>query len=122
MKMTSSLSILAILGLAALAPVAAHAQTVWKLASGYSENTFQTVNLKQFARDVATATGGRLVSWQFWIDRGGTFTDIVARAARRRARHAQAAVGKPRALPRRRRRRHPRPARHRAGPSRSGRS
>ena len=61
MKMTSSLSILAILGLAALAPVAAHAQTVWKLASGYSENTFQTVNLKQFARDVATATGGRLV-------------------------------------------------------------
>ena len=26
--------------------------------------------------------------WQFWIDRGGTFTDVVARAARRRARDA----------------------------------
>lgn len=61
MKMTSSLSALAILGLVALAPAAAPAQTVWKLASGYSENTFQTVNLRQFARDVAAATGGKLV-------------------------------------------------------------
>ena len=40
--------------------------------------------------------------WQFWIDRGGTFTDIVGAPPGRRARHAQAAVGEPRALPRRR--------------------
>ena len=51
---------LATLALAACVPVAAHAQTVWQLASGYSEQAFQTVNLKQFAQDVATATGGRL--------------------------------------------------------------
>ena len=63
MKMISpvpNLATLAALCLAALVPLAAHAQTVWQLASGYSENTFQTVNLKQFARDVAVATGGKL--------------------------------------------------------------
>ena len=60
MKMTSSLTMLATLFLLALAPLAAQAQTTWQLASGYSENTFQTVNLRQFARDVAVATGGRL--------------------------------------------------------------
>ena len=55
-----SLARLATLAVAAGAPLAAHAQTVWKLASGYSEQAFQTVNLKQFALDVAAATGGRL--------------------------------------------------------------
>ena len=40
---------------------AAQAQTVWKLASGYSEQAFQTLNLKQFAQEVAAATGGRLM-------------------------------------------------------------
>ena len=62
--------------------------------------------------------------WQFWIDRGGTFTDIVGAPARRHARHAQAAVREPRAVPRRRGRRHPRPARpgaRRADPGRAGR-
>ena len=39
----------------------AQAQTVWKLASGYSEQAFQTLNLKQFAQEVAAATGGRLM-------------------------------------------------------------
>jgi TRAP-type C4-dicarboxylate transport system substrate-binding protein len=57
--MTKILS-LATLAFAACVPVAAPAQTVWKLASGYSEQAFQTVNLKQFAQDVAAATGGRL--------------------------------------------------------------
>jgi len=51
---------LATLAIVACLPVAASAQTVWKLASGYSEQAFQTVNLKQFAQDVATATGGKL--------------------------------------------------------------
>ncbi len=60
MKKTPSRMILAALAVAAMAPLAAHAQTVWKLASGYSENAFQTLNLKQFARDVGLATGGRL--------------------------------------------------------------
>lgn len=60
MKMSMSRIVLATLA-CAIAPLAAQAQTVWKLASGYSENAFQTLNLKQFAGDVATATGGRLV-------------------------------------------------------------
>ena len=60
MKKTSSLMTLALLAVAACVPAALRAQTVWKLASGYSETAFQTVNLKQFAQDVALATGGRL--------------------------------------------------------------
>ncbi len=32
------------------------------------------------------------VRWQFWIDRGGTFTDVVGRAPDGVAGHAQAAV------------------------------
>jgi 5-oxoprolinase (ATP-hydrolysing) len=32
--------------------------------------------------------------WQFWVDRGGTFTDVVGRA-RRRAAHHQASVRGP---------------------------
>ena len=60
MKMISSLLNLALVLAVASAPLAARAQTVWKLASGYSENAFQTLNLKQFAQDVGAATGGRL--------------------------------------------------------------
>ena len=60
MKTISSLLNLALALAVASAPLAARAQTVWRLASGYSENAFQTLNLKQFAQDVATATGGRL--------------------------------------------------------------
>ena len=44
--------------------------------------------------------------WQFWIDRGGTFTDIVARDPGRQPVHPQAAEREPRPLPRRRDRRH----------------
>ena len=45
--------------------------------------------------------------WQFWIDRGGTFTDVVGRRPRRQPRRVQAALGEPRSVPRCRRRRHP---------------
>ena len=45
--------------------------------------------------------------WHFWIDRGGTFTDIVARDTRRPDPRAQAAVGEPRRLRRRGARGHP---------------
>ena len=38
------------------------------------------------------------MGWQFWIDRGGTFTDIVARRPDGSLAHAQAAVGEPGAL------------------------
>ena len=60
MKTISPLLNLALVLAVASAPLAARAQTVWELASGYSENAFQTLNLKQFAQDVAAATGGRL--------------------------------------------------------------
>jgi TRAP-type C4-dicarboxylate transport system substrate-binding protein len=60
MTRTRFLACLLALSAAVCAPAAARAQTVWKLASGYSEQAFQTVNLKQFAQDVAVATGGRL--------------------------------------------------------------
>ena len=59
--------------------------------------------------------------WQFWIDRGGTFTDIVARAPGRPPADPQAAVGEPRPLRRRRGGGHPRaarPRRRRADPGR----
>jgi TRAP-type C4-dicarboxylate transport system substrate-binding protein len=39
---------------------AAHAQTTWKLATGYRAETFHTQNLQQFAQDVQQATGGQL--------------------------------------------------------------
>ena len=45
--------------------------------------------------------------WEFWIDRGGTFTDVVGRRPDGAPGHAQAAVAQPRALPGRRRRRDP---------------
>lgn len=38
----------------------AHAQTSWKLATGYRAESFHTENIAQFARDVKTATGGQL--------------------------------------------------------------
>ncbi len=37
------------------------AQTKWDLPSGYGANTFQTKNLEQFAADVKTATGDKLL-------------------------------------------------------------
>ena len=51
--------------------------------------------------------------WQFWIDRGGTFTDIVGRAPGRLAPHPQAAVRESGAVSRCRDPGHPRPARPR---------
>lgn len=38
----------------------AHAQTTWKLASGYRAESFHTENLAQFGRDVEAATGSKL--------------------------------------------------------------
>lgn len=47
--------------IAALAAASvAHAQTHWKLATGYRAESFHTQNIAQFARDVEAATGGRL--------------------------------------------------------------
>lgn len=45
---------------ALLAAGAAHAQTQWKLATGYRAETFHTQNLQQFAHEVQEATGGQL--------------------------------------------------------------
>jgi 5-oxoprolinase (ATP-hydrolysing) len=53
-------------------------------------------NWRRTVRHVAA--GIRPVSWQFWIDRGGTFTDIVARTGRA-ADPDQTAVGEPACLP-----------------------
>jgi len=38
----------------------AHAQTQWKLATGYRMESFHTQNILQFARDVESATQGKL--------------------------------------------------------------
>jgi len=49
---------------ATLAIVVSHtaaATTTWPLATGYAADTFHTVNLRQFAADVATGTHGELV-------------------------------------------------------------
>lgn len=43
------------------AATVAHAQTPWKLATGYRAESFHTENIAQFAREVATATKGQLV-------------------------------------------------------------
>ena len=49
-------------GLAALASAApAAAQTKWNLPSAYPADNLHTENLAQFAKDVETATGGKLV-------------------------------------------------------------
>ena len=45
---------------ALIAAGAAHAQTSWKLATGYRAETFHTQNLQQFASDVDQATAGQL--------------------------------------------------------------
>lgn len=45
---------------ALLAAGAAHAQTQWKLATGYRAETFHTQNLQQFAQEVQEATAGQL--------------------------------------------------------------
>ncbi|MFY3384800.1 TRAP transporter substrate-binding protein [Paracidovorax sp. MALMAid1276] len=45
---------------AAFGASAVHAQTKWDLPTGYSANTFQTVNVQQFAKDVDDATQGKL--------------------------------------------------------------
>ncbi len=36
------------------------AQSSWRLASGYSDASFHTVNLREFASDVSRSTGGKL--------------------------------------------------------------
>lgn len=50
------------IALAALAVCAANAQAQvkWDLPTGYSANTFQTVNVQQFAKEVDELTGGKL--------------------------------------------------------------
>lgn len=45
---------------ALLAAGAAHAQTSWKLATGYRAETFHTQNLQQFSQEVEQATAGQL--------------------------------------------------------------
>ena len=41
-------------------PALAIAQTKWNLPTGYAEGNFHTQNIKQFADEVRTATGGKL--------------------------------------------------------------
>jgi TRAP-type C4-dicarboxylate transport system substrate-binding protein len=51
-----------VFGLTAIAlATSVSAQTKWDLPSGYGSNTFQTKNLEQFAADVKSATGGKLL-------------------------------------------------------------
>lgn len=40
---------------------ALQAQTTWKLATGYRESTFHTLNIQQFSREVAQASAGQLL-------------------------------------------------------------
>jgi hypothetical protein len=54
-----------------------------------------------------------MTKWDFWIDRGGTFTDIVAAGPRRPHPDPQTALGEPRAVQGRSAPGHPRPARPR---------
>lgn len=51
----------AILIAALVAAGAAHAQTNWKLATGYRAESFHTQNIQQFSRDVDLATRGELL-------------------------------------------------------------
>ena len=51
----------AILIAALVAAGAAHAQTSWKLATGYRAESFHTQNILQFGRDVDAATRGELL-------------------------------------------------------------
>lgn len=50
----------AVLIAALLAAGAAHAQTNWKLATGYRAESFHTQNIYKFAQDVEQASGGQL--------------------------------------------------------------
>jgi len=51
----------AVLIAALVAAGAAHAQTTWKLATGYRAESFHTQNILQFGRDVDLATRGELL-------------------------------------------------------------
>lgn len=42
------------------AATVAHAQTTWKIATGYRAESFHTENIAQFSREIATATKGQL--------------------------------------------------------------
>lgn len=58
--MKRRLTILALSIAAACTALPAHAQTTWKLATGYRAESFHTVNLMTLARDVEAATQGAL--------------------------------------------------------------
>ena len=47
-------------GVAASFCVAASAQTTWTMATGYPDSSFLTENVRQFAKDVETGSGGKL--------------------------------------------------------------
>ena len=47
-------------GLAALAPVAASAQTRWQMATAYADGTLHTRNIRTFLQEVEQAANGRL--------------------------------------------------------------
>lgn len=51
----------AVLIAALVAAGAAHAQTTWKLATGYRAESFHTQNIMQFSREVEQATDGKLL-------------------------------------------------------------
>ncbi|MEO6016258.1 MAG: TRAP transporter substrate-binding protein [Polaromonas sp.] len=51
----------AVLIAALVAAGATHAQTTWKLATGYRAESFHTQNIMQFSRDVEQATAGKLM-------------------------------------------------------------
>jgi TRAP-type transport system periplasmic protein len=51
----------AVLIAALVAAGATHAQTSWKLATGYRAESFHTQNIQQFSRDVESATRGDLL-------------------------------------------------------------
>jgi TRAP-type C4-dicarboxylate transport system substrate-binding protein len=51
----------AVLIAALVAAGAAHAQTTWKLATGYRAESFHTQNIQRFVRDVDLATRGELL-------------------------------------------------------------
>ncbi len=51
----------ALMAVPLLAATAAQAQTTkWDMPTGYSDGTFQTVNVREFVADVKAATNGRL--------------------------------------------------------------
>jgi len=58
MRTTLAAACVAVAACAAAAP--AGAQTTWDMPTPYSDTTFHTVNIRQFAEDVARATDGQL--------------------------------------------------------------